>query len=341
MNEIIDRDLLIAVPLKQDALHVFTTEGAIDPLLKMVRDKIDAFNGDATTASGRKAIKSMAHKVSQSKVALEEVGKQLADEQKEIPKKIDATRKRIKETLDKWRDEVRAPADEWDAKEEARVDRIKSSLSELQNLIADQAERPALILRERLVEVETDYSSFEHFDEYAEAAAELKTSAVAALNERIAAADKREAERAELEKLRAEAAERARKDNEDRLRKEGEQRAREEAEADARVEADRAARALADEKAAAEKRERDLIQAKEDAERRAIAAAAKAKQELIDKQAAIDAETEKREANKKHRAKINREAMAALVASGIADDIAKQVVTLIASKAVPNITIHY
>jgi colicin import membrane protein len=329
MNEIVERDL-IALPLPQDALAVFTTEGAIEPYLARVREAIDAFKGDVTTADGRKAIKSMAHRVAKAKTALEAEGKRLADEQKEIPKKIDATRKHIKDTLDAWRDEVRKPVDEYEAAEEARVEAIKANLAELQGTIDDPVTRTAEVFRDRLKEIEADEYTEARFGEYVGAALELKATAVERLTARIADAEKREAEQAELEALRKEKAER------DRLDREADIRASAEREATARAEA--AAKA---EREAAEARERQLVAEREAAERRAVEAAEKAQREIEAKAAAERAEAEKREANKKHRAKINNEALAALIAAGIAEDVARSVVTLIASKAVPHVSIAY
>jgi hypothetical protein len=343
MNEIIDRDLLIALPQPKDALAVFTSEdgSAIKPFLKMVRDKIDAFKGDASTASGRAAIKSMAHKVAKSKTALEEVGKALADEQKSIPKRIDATRKTIKDTLDAWRDEVRKPVDEWEAAEAARVDRIKSSFDEWNGVIADQTLRPSLVVHERLAELEAEEITEAIFGEFLAEAAPVHAAAIAAIKARIIVAEKHEAEQAELAALRAKEAAREAEERAEQLRKEGERRAREEAEADARVEKERADRKLADEKAAAERRERELIAEKEAAEQRAVDAAAKAKREIEDQKRAEEAETARREADKAHKAKINRAALAALVEGGIEEATAKAVIKLIAAKAIPAVTISY
>lgn len=329
MNEILERDL-IALPLPQDALTVFTTEGAIDPYLARIREAIDAFEGDVTTDTGRKAIKSMAHRVAKAKTALEAEGKRLADEQKEIPKKIDATRKRIKDTLDAWRDEVRKPVDDFEAAEEARVEAIKSNLAELQGAIDDQAPRTAETLRDRLSEIERDEYNEARFGEYVGAALELKAAAIERLNARIADAVKREVEQAELEALRAEKAERDKRDHEAALKAEAERNAAAKAEA--------AIKAAQD---AAEARERQLVAEREAAEKRATEAAAQAQRDLEAKAAAERAEAERREANKKHRAKINNEAMAALIAAGIGEESAKAVVTLIASKAVPHVSITY
>jgi hypothetical protein len=46
-------------------------------------------------------------------------------------------------------------------------------------------------------------------------------------------------------------------------------------------------------------------------------------------------------ADREHRATINRSALAAFVEAGISEDVAKQVVTLIAAASIPNVTINY
>ena len=343
MNEIIDRDLMIVLPQPSDALTVFTKQGGIQPFLDMVRAKIDAFEGDATTDAGRKQIKSFAHKITKSKTALEEVGKALAAEQKEIPKKIDAARRLLKETLDRWHEEVRQPVTEWESAEEDRVNRIKADLAELEGTISDPEwmGRSSECLRDRLVEIERQEITEAAFNEYLGAAEELKAKAVATLKERVGVAEKRESEQAELAALRAKEAAREAEERAEQLRKEGERRAREEAEADARVEKERADRKLADEKAAAERRERELIAEKEAAERRAVETAARIKREFEDKKRAEEAETARREADKAHKRKVNNAALAALIENGIDDASAKEVIKLIASKAIPAVTIHY
>lgn len=116
---------------EKDALATFTTPGALAPILAKVRERIDAFTGDASTDEGRAKIKKMAFAVTKSKTALESIGERLAKDAKELPKKIDAGRKYVKDTLDAWRDEVRKPVDDW---EQADTDRKNQHLGELEAL---------------------------------------------------------------------------------------------------------------------------------------------------------------------------------------------------------------
>lgn len=344
MNEIVkEGDFAVAIPTG-DALAVFTTEGKIDPILGRIRKEVDTFlsaRPDVTTAKGRDAIKSFAFKVTKSKTALEAVGKDLAAEAKKIPGKIDATRRQITQTLDAWRDEVRAPLTEWEAAEERRVNRIKEALAELQGTIDDQTERTAECIRDRLAEVKAEAVTEERFAEYTGAAAELKDKAIAALDAKLAATEKREAEAAELAQLRKEAEERAQKEREEAIRREAAEQAKRDAEAKAQAEREAAGRRERDLKAAAERAEWEKAEAEARAIRVAKEAKAAVEREIKERQDREAAEAAKREADKKHRAAINREAMAALVAGGLGEGSAKRAVELIALRQVPNISISY
>lgn len=331
---------LVAIP-EDRALIVFTQDGAIDPLLQRIRAELDAFKADISTASGRKAVASMAYKVAQSKSRIDDAGKKLVAQQKEIPNKIDATRKRVRDTLDKWRDEVRKPLTDWEAEEDERIERIKSSMSELQGVIDDQSDRPAEIIRERLGEVERETITEQFYAEFTGAAAELKDKAIAALRAALERAQKREAEQVELARLRAAEAERKQKERDEQIAREAAERARRETEAKAVAERKAAEDATRREREAAERRELELKLQAEQAERRAAEAEAKAKREAEQKATAEKAEAARREADKAHRATINKAALDALVADGIAEDTAKAVITLIAKKGVPHVSINY
>lgn len=339
MNDVFTNDLVVIEPA--DALAIFTTPAAIDPLLQRVRDEIDGFKADVSTVSGRKAVASMAYKVARAKTYLDDAGKRLADQQKEIPKKIDATRKHIRDTLDAWKDEVRAPLTEWEAIEDARVARIDAALAGLRGVIDDQMERSSGAIRERLAEVEAEAITADKFGEKIGTAAELKDRAVAALRAKLAATERREAEQAELERLRAEAAARAQQERDERIAREAAEQAKRAAEAKAEAERLAAESAAQREKDAAARRELELKLQAEQAERRAAEAESAAKRAVEQKAAQEAAEIAKREADKAHRGKVNSEAASAFVSGGIPEDIARLVVTLIAQKKVPNVSIHY
>ncbi|HEN8483270.1 TPA: hypothetical protein U8165_005979, partial [Pseudomonas aeruginosa] len=111
---------LVEVPAKETALQVYSAANGLDPFLAKIREEIDGFVPDVTTRKGREAIASIAYKVARSKTALDNVGKELVAELKEVPKKVDAERKRMRDLLDSWQAEVRQPLTDWEQREEMR-----------------------------------------------------------------------------------------------------------------------------------------------------------------------------------------------------------------------------
>jgi hypothetical protein len=349
---------LALVPPKETALQVFQAENGLDPYLQQIRAEIDAFVPDVTTKKGRDAIASIAHKVARSKTALDNVGKELVAELKEIPKKIDAERKRMRDTLDAWKDEVRAPLNEWEQAESARVTKHQDCIDWLRDSATVFAEESSEDIQLRIDQVEAvDVGA--SLEEFEAEAHRVKASSLATLRGALAARQKHEAELAAIAKFQAEQAEREQKEREERIAREAAEQAKREAEQRAQAERDAAAKREADAKAAAERRELELKLQAEQAERekleaqrraeqaereaaeRAERAAAAERQRQADEQARIEAEAKAREADKAHKASINRAALEAFVAGGMTEECAKQAVTLIAKRQIPNIQITY
>ena len=105
---------LAEVPSKETALQVYSAANGLDPFLQKIREEIDSFVPDVATRKGREAIASIAYKVARSKTALDNVGKELVAELKEVPKKIDAERKRMRDLLDGWQAEFMVSVSFWD-----------------------------------------------------------------------------------------------------------------------------------------------------------------------------------------------------------------------------------
>ena len=362
---------LAAVPPKETALQVFQSPNGLEPYLQKIRDEIDAFVPDVSTRKGREAIASIAYKVARSKTALDNVGKDLVADLKEIPKKIDAERKRMRDTLDAWQEEVRRPLNDWQAAEDARVDRHQARIQQLRDLV-DVETLFAEGIRFKISNAEAVVID-EGFEEFEAEAHQVKAKTLESLRASLARQEKYEAEQAELERLRAETTAREQKEREEReerIAREAEERARREAEQKAQAEREAAQRREMEAKAAAERRELELklqaeqaerarIQAeadrvaaeqrmeqeRQDAARRQEEAAEQARQEERRRADAAAAEIlrqqEARERDKAHRASINRAALEAFVAGGMPESCAKQAVTLIALRKIPNIAITY
>jgi hypothetical protein len=271
----------------------------------------------------------------------------------------------VREKLDALRDEVRKPLTDWEAAEKARAERIERDLVWLRDAAVVAVFDNTQSLMDRLGEVRAMAidDSFGMSKGIAESARAL---AVANLESGIARIEKEAADRAELDKLRAEAAARQEREAEAA-------RVKAQAEADARAKqeaADRAAKAetarleaianaanaarLEAEQAAETERKRvEAAHAAEIAAERAKAAqiareaeqaaAAKAEQErraAAEAAAAADAEA-LRVKNRAHRSAIMGEVKAAIMSCGIDEATAKNVVLAIVAGQIPHTAIQF
>lgn len=351
--------------------------GGLQQFIDLVKGEVQGEVPDLKTRKGRERIASLAAKVSKSKTAVEKPGRDYLRRLKEMPKVVEAELREFVAKMDALRDEVRQPLTDWQAAEDARVDKHNSMIRHIEDcglgLIGGQPQPFALLFRELEEKIIVD----EKFEEFEAEAHRAKATALAKLQASFDEHQKREAEQAELARLRREAEERAEQDRirlaqeaaveaerqrvaqeqqaerEAAARREQElidQAAAQEREAEnqrlqlklqaeqaerARIqaEADRVAaeqRMEQERQAAALQAERDIELAREDERRRADAAAA----EILRQQ-------EAREADKAHRASINRAALEAFMAEGMPEACAKQAVTLIAQRKIPNIAIQY
>lgn len=341
---------LIIVP-KETALTVFSADEGLEPFMAKIRAEIDAFVPDISTRKGRESVASMAHKVAKSKSYLDGVGKDLVAELKELPKKIDASRKQMRDTLDAWKDEVRKPLTEWERAEEARQEAHKLNIDGIKVLATETESLDSGILKRHIEFVER-LTVDDSWEEFETEAARAKDATLTALRAGLEKREKYEAEQAELARLRAESEERDRKEREQRIATEAAARAKLEAEAEAarqaaaveakaKAEREAAERRELELRLAAEKAERGKLEAQERAARQVVEAEERTRREADEQRAREQAEAEKRESNKRHAAKINNEALAAFIAGGLTEECAKTAVTLIAKRAIPNVSIAY
>lgn len=348
---------LLTLPPKESALQVFSSPLGLDPYLQKIKDELDAFVPDVSTKKGRDAIASIAYKVAKGKTALDNIGKDLVAELKDVPKKIDAERKRMRDLLDLWKDEVRRPLTEWEGAEAARVASLQERIQNLRDFTKVDGLQAAGI--QVAIENLESITVGEVFEEYEAEAHRVKADSLTTLREHLANRQKYEAEQAELERLRAEAAAREQKEREERIAREAAEQAQRQAEAKAQAEREAAIRREHEAKAAADRRELELKlaaeraerekaeaiqreqQAKVDAERRAAEAVEAEKRRVAAQAEAEAAEARRRERDKEHKAAINRAALEAFVAGGMTEECAKLAVTLIAKKSIPAVSITY
>ena len=340
---------------------VIFAPGGVDDILEKIRREVRHTPVDISTKSGREHCASLAYKVARSKTALDKMGKELGEDHHKAWKAITTERARIEKALDELRDEVRKPLTDWENAEKDRVAGHEAALIAIEAM-------GRFAISPTAAEIKYNLDALiclppREWQEFAKRAADLEQCVIAALNGRFEEATKREAEAAELARLRAEQVAREQKERDDRIAAEAAERARLEAEAKAKREAQaaeekaeferrrveqeraeaitRAEKAEADKKSAAAKAEQDAKDAAEAAERRQAAAIEAERQRVADLAAADAAQARQREANTKHRAKINNEIVAALGKLGFEADAGKMIVEAIFRGNIPHVKIEY
>ena len=264
-----------------DIVAMFKDGGAqIDPILARIEAEVRSHAPDLTTDKGRKAIASLAYKVSQSKTALDNAGKSMTEAQKKEIAAVDAARKKIRDRLDMLRDEARKPLTDWEAAEDARAERIKATLSDLRNHGMTGYETPEEI--KAAADAIKSIVVGNDFGPALDMANAAREASLVTLRAMYAAAVQRDKDAAELARLRDEADARAQAD---RLAADAAQVAKEQAE---RAEAERVAAA---ERAA--QIEADRLEAVATAKAEAAEVAAQAEARHVREIAEAKAETER------------------------------------------------
>lgn len=339
--QVVEQNMIVAA---------FGKENGIQELFNRMAEQARSIVPDVSTKKGRDAIASQAYKVSKSKTAVDNHGKDLVAGIKAQAAVIDRDRKAWRDQCDALRDEIRKPLDEWEKAEEDRIQSIKNRISNFDAGRVDTFSTSELI-QTIISEVEATAID-ESFAEFANEAAIKKDAALSSYKKSLEIALKREAEQAELECLRKSEQERLQREHEERIAHEAAERARLEAERKAKEEAERVERekqeAIAKaerEKREAAEREARLVAEKEAAELRAQHAAEAERKRIEAEQAAkLEAERqaeEARQANQAHRKKICNEALKGLLVLGIDEAKSKEILQAINKGLVPHVSIKF
>ncbi len=371
-----EQKLIAIEEISEENAPAIYVAGGLKQFIDLVKAEVEGEVPDLTTRKGRERIASLAAKVSKSKTAVEKPGRDYLRRLKEMPKVVEAELREFVTTMDALRDETRRPLTEWEAAEDARIDRHNDAIDRMKDLATELGALDAEQLQARITELSA-FQLGEAWEEFEAEAARAKESSMTAVQAALEARKKHDSEQAELARLRREAEERA---EQDRIRLAQEaaveaerqrvaQQQQAEREAAARREQELLDQAAAQEREAenqrlqlklqAEQAERAAAQAEADRqaalrqaeeERQAAAlraeeAAEQARQEERLRADAAAAEIlrqqQQRERDVAHRRSINRAALDAFVAGGMTEECAKQAITLIAERKIPNITIQY
>lgn len=363
MTETISNDLVISLP-KAITAELFTNESEFDKLLNKIEAAVKNHVADVTTKKGREAIGSLARKVSSTKVVLDNAGKDLTEAWRTQTKSVNDARNRIKDKLDALRDQVRQPLTDWENAEKSRIEGHEQRLQRLQEIASTTFGRTTEELSRLKDELAGQDMTAGAWDEFHGTACIVHGAAVDTVTRLIVEAEKREAEKAELEALRAEKEERDRIDREkeeldrlDREAKEKEERDRQAEEKRLQDIADAEARAREqaelEAKERAEKAERDAKEAVERAEREkqeAIEKAEREKQEAIEAAARAEEERKRNEEDERRRREADEQNRKAIIGDVLEDVIqaahisletAEIIVTAIATHRVRHTQINF
>ncbi|MFW1851032.1 hypothetical protein ACG9XR_10730 [Acinetobacter guillouiae] len=346
--------------LEQNAIvSAFNNANGIQAIVDQIKAQVSSIVPDVTTAKGRKEIASLAYKVAQSKSAIDAEGKKLKEQYTVVTNKIDADRKFARDELDAERDRIRQPLTDWENAEKDRVAKHEAAIRAIKSLYDENTAFQELhVIRGSIFDLE-NFNIDESFEEYEEQAKLAKFETLEKLRNALAACEKADAERAELERLRQAEIERQQKERDEKIAREAADKARVEAEAKALADRKRAEQ----EKLEAEQREARLKLEKEQAELREQQlkqqAIEREKQAEIDRQKAVEAEClrieqeakakadaelkeqQAREANKAHKKKICNEALQGLMKLGVSEELGKQILQAIHKGEVPHVSIKF
>lgn len=328
--------------------------------------KADAITPDVSTEKGRAVLRKFAADLRKDKAGIDKARLRLTKEWRDMTAQCNAAGKEIETRLETLAVETRKPLTEWEAAEEERITVCRERITDFKHDMIIREDDTAESVRKRgefTWNVELDPEQFG--DMLAEAQA-AKDEAIATLKRALDRLVKEEADRAELERLRAEkeqrdreedarkAAEYAERQRHEEARQAEERRiAAEKAEAEKveriRQEAAEAAQREADRKAQEERdrvqREHEEALAKERAERERVEREAQAERDRIAQQKEAEAaeakrladEQAEREADKALQRRLKTEAKEAMMACGASEDVAQKIVLAIRAKEIPHV----
>lgn len=370
------RDVELLEKTRKINLQKLFTEEGMNEIISAIKAEVKDFKADIATKEGRAEIISMAFKIAKCKAPIKNLASELKEESKKLIDGVNSQWNRYEKEMDTLRDEIRKPVDEIEAEEKRILQEKNDRLAKMaQRLLRkDNDYKYSVSLGEAVSvfdEIKNDIEKVKHllnFDwgDFAFKAEKTANEIIADLEQRAIDAKKYEAEQAELQQLKKEKEEREKKDREEQIAREAVEKARIETEArEKRIEQEKIdaenrakeAERLRIEQAKIAENNRILAEkkAKEDAEK-AVADAIEKERNRVEAEKRKEAEAlEKREANKKHRAKINNEALEIIILkmslyfsletleenNNNINDASKAIIEAIARGEVPHVQINY
>ena len=316
---------LATISAANNALDIFCA-GGVEDIIKAIEDEVSGLVFDVTTPRGRKDIASLAYKVSQSKTALDALGKGLVAEWKNKSKAVDDERKTVRDRLDALRDKIRQPLTEWEAEEAARIEseRLQRQLD---------ADHDQAIIENDLFDRMREIARREEIIRLAQEKADSDERARQdAINAAAKAADEAAAQVKRDEAIRAKAAEDARIAAEQKAAREIEEANKKAIQA--KISEDRAKQATIE---AEKKAAQDLI----DQAKRLAEEAQKKEADRLMVDEAHRKEEERRRSDIIHRRAVNAVILDAMIKHGLDREMSKCFLRAVISGEIDNIKVVY
>lgn len=206
-----------ASPAETGALIVLETvkpaevfvPGGTDHLIEIVEAEVKAFleTMDTETEEGRKEIRKFSRRIGSSQTGIDTMKKEFTEARRKEIADINAEGKRFMDRMDEFKERINAPLEEWQRKENARLDGHKEALAAINNLVEECRGQASEFIQGRLDAMPDMLKrEWQEFDQLAVEASDRVTGALVQLLDETKT---REAEQAELARLRKEADERA------------------------------------------------------------------------------------------------------------------------------------
>ena len=187
----------------ENPVALFADAAKFSDFYARVKAETEKMTPDTSTNKGRDEIRSMARKVVTTKTTLDKAAKALTEEWRNQTNQVNAARNKMVADLAALAEEVRKPLTEWEAAEELRVEcgnRLIASFREAAVVTTDDTSATIRARGKRVFDTEVGADLGDMLDQVQAA----KDGVVTTLRNALAYALKEEADRAELEKLRAE-----------------------------------------------------------------------------------------------------------------------------------------
>ncbi|MGJ4855558.1 hypothetical protein ACN6KF_001504 [Labrys sp. La1] len=338
----------IALLMEADPSIVIREPEKLASLYKRIDADIAAQAPDLTTEKGRKAIASLAFKITRTKTAVEAAAKKMTEDFRKATAEVNATRNAIVESLEAKQKQARKPLTDWETAEEARITRVRDDIAAFRANAAIPMGMTAAELVERIEDLRLQDIDPEVFQDRHDEAVAVKAASLATMYETHVRLLQEEADKAELDRLREA---QAKRDAEDAARAESERLAAK-ARADAEAEQARIAAAAEQARQDAIEQERLKHQAeldrikkeRDDTEKARQAEADRIAREQADKAAEEKRKADedaKRAANVAHRTKIKTAAKKAIIGIGADEDLAIKIIQAIVAGEVPAVVMQF